>query len=1376
MPMDESNLEPAADMVKLGDLHEAALLHNIRLRFFNDDIFTYIGPILVAANPYKRIAIFTPEFVKKYFEQSAADTLEPHVYELANNTYVNMMRDGEDQSVVISGESGAGKTEETKLCLQFIAEVAKDTSLPEGTKGPEQLLLMSSPILEAMGNAKTVRNNNSSRFGKYMQINFNKKGKIIGGNTIKYLLEKSRVIKPATGERNYHVFYQISFLPAEIKKKIKYTSPDDFKYANAGQQTLIPEINDEAEFKDFCEAWTYLGVEEAELQSVYNIIAAILHLGNIEFDADDEGNSAVANDEALEVAGELFQADAELLETTLTFRNMQSGGRSIVVIPNPKKVAIETQEGLAKAAYSRTFDWVVERCNKSVECAEDPFHGIGVLDIFGFEIFESNSFEQLCINLANEKLQSHFNDHIFKLELKVYEAEGLDCEGITFADNQPCLDMIEKKPSGIFPMIDEECVVPKGTDLTLLQKLQDTHRKNPFFGKAPKGTKTTFVVNHYAGGVSYCVDNFLDKNRDMLQPDIQAYMAESGDKFIQDMFPAPKATRGRAPTLGGQFRASLQELYDKLNSTAPHFIKCVKTNEVKQAGVFDGEYCLRQITYLGLLEVVNIRRQGFPVRRSPENFVRRYKVLDEDCKPEPKALLEKLGTKGLWQIGKTMVFMKDEQFMQLEMQRGMRLEKSVIVLQRFLRAEQANKSWKQKRQCFLALHPICRGGHARALVAKMKTVKRVVDSLEAALASTEPRFPPEPDMEKFNAAIAEAESEQSLQFAGKPMDGVDKIKELLAQAKELEARIREESTVFKQLESALEAKDEDDINDALSEAQGLKPPFENDIVGRCESFLKGEADRREREASLANKEELEEALKEALAMDTGDTVESMKEHRKALNGAVARAKEGGLDNPDMADCKAMAEKIGSRVKAIDSLKDAIKKKVKDDVEAAIAAAKENDVAADLITEGEKVIVELELKAELNEVAKELNSAESDEEKDAVDKKIDEIIKRGADQGITLEKPVKGLSAAALASRAGKLEKYEQLKEKTYGARLAEMVPIFELVKFEALRPCDGDMEKRLSFKSGDIDRPLTKFACDDSGRTIELERKAIACFTSMLGYLGEQHHQYPDLLASQIIQDGIEFEELRDEIYLQTMIQTIKNPDVKSAKRAWQLMSLLVKVFPPTEAFRPYVEVFFYHNTEAAPAKKKKKKKKGKGLSAEDDIVRLAQTSLRRLEIRMKEGAKESGPTEEEISALRAEQPMMLKVYFTDHSFKNFEVEDDMTIQDLLNSISATLKVVLIDTYALYDVSNAGTNSSALVVDPPSKIMNVMADWQKKVKLSNKPFAKKGIAKHNLVFSKRLYVDKPGEVPQDPVELHLLYTQAKVSPLASCLYGNQVSR
>eukprot|EP01047_Picozoa_sp_COSAG01_P016406 COSAG01_NODE_840_length_13184_cov_18.465724_5_plen_1561_part_00 len=1351
--MDESNLQPAPDMVKLGDLHEAALLHNLRLRFQNDDIFTYIGPILVACNPYKAIPMFTPEWVEKYYTASAGSTLEPHVYELANNAYKQMMENNEDQSVVISGESGAGKTEETKLTLQFIAEVAKDPSLAGTGKPPEQLLLMSSPIMEAMGNAKTVRNNNSSRFGKYMQILFNSKGKIMGGETIKYLLEKSRIITAGVGERNYHIFYCINFLPPELKKSLHYVKADDFAYATKGGCTEVPGLNDESDFKDFREAWVMLGMDPKDEMSLFKIVAAILHLGNIEFEEDDEGNSGVSNDEVLENVGELLCADAELLETTLTFRNMQSGGRSIVVIPLKVQQAIETQEGLAKAAYSRTFDWVVERINQSVATDKPIKNSIGVLDIFGFEIFESNSFEQLCINLANEKLQSHFNEHIFKLELKIYEQEGLDIAGITFADNQPCLDMIEKKPKGIFPMCDEECVVPKGTDDTLLQKLQDTHRKNPFWGKAPKKTKTVFVVNHFAGGVPYNIENFLEKNRDTLQPDIQSYMAESSDPFIQHMFPAPKPSRGRAPTLGGQFRTSLQSLYDKLVSTAPHFIKCVKTNQVKTAGIFDGEYCLRQITYLGLLEVVNIRRQGFPIRRKPEVFFARYKVLDEAQK-DSKALLTSCNKPGLWQVGKTMIFMKDEMYMWLETQRGLRLEKSVVLLQAFMRDGMAKACWAKLRQGFVGLHPVARGGMARMLTEKLKKLKKASDAITAGIDGVAARWPPAPDVTALEAAIADGETAPST-FGGSPLDGHDDFRALLAKAKELLATIQKEEKVYTGLEKALANEDEDEMNDALAEAAAIN--FKNDIVGKVEAYLNGQKEIRASAAAAASREDVIALLESALASDAG-----LKDQRKLLNGAVARAKESKVDDPLVAQCKELAQKIGETLTSEAALQDAIKKEIREDVEKALVDAEAHDVDAEIIAEGKNVIQMLDMKEELQALSKAQDAAESEEDKAAAEAKIDSLLSKAGESGIKLEKPVKGVSAAAMKSALGKKDMYESLKSVSVAARMAKMTEgedggPFALHKFELLRPDaeGGDMKQHLMYRTTDIERPMLIYTGDDSERIIELERKAIASFSSCLGYLGEKYHTNTEMLASQILQDGIENEELRDEIYLQTIMQSTNNPDIPlkeqetGYKRAWQLMSLLTKVFPPSDSFRPYVEVFLYNASHMTGGG-------GKTRNNVDKIITMAQTSL--LKLNAMEAAQDTAPSEEEIKALRAEQPILLKIYFTDHSFKNFQIDESVTIQSLLDTISTTLKVLLIETYALYDVS---VIKEPEVLDASYLVMNVMKDWQKKVKLSKKPFAKKGIAKHNMVFSKRLYVDKKGEVSSDPVELHLLYTQAK---------------
>lgn len=1112
------------------------------------------------------------------------------------------------------------------------------------------------------------------------------------------------------GERNYHVFYYLDHLPDAKKKELKYEGADSYVYCNKGGCTTVEGIDDMAELKDFMTSWETLGVPSNEVDSILRTVSGILSLGNIKFEGEDE--SSVANDEELEKCGELFSNDAELLETTLTFRNMQSGGRSIVVIPLKVPQAIETQEGLGKAAYSRVFDWVVDRLNISVAPPTPEKNAIGVLDIFGFEIFETNSFEQLCINLANEKLQSHFNDHIFKMELKVYEQEGLDVSGITFADNQPCLDMIEKKPNGIFPMIDEECVVPKGTDTTLLNKLQDTHRKNPFFGKAPKGTKSIFVVNHYAGGVSYDVLNFLEKNRDMLQPDIQAFMAESKDSFVADMFPAPKQTRGRAPTLGGQFRASLQELYDKLNSTDPHFIKCLKTNQVKKAGVFEGEYCLRQITYLGLLEVVNIRRQGFPVRRDVPNFMSRYKVLDDSC-ADPKALLGKIGMAGKWQMGKTMVFMKDEQFLALETLRGLRLEKSVVCIQAFLKGEFARQCWKKYSEGYLLAQQVTRGFFGRKLRKDLKTLLDARKGLEDAIGAAEPRWPPTPDRAPIDAAVK----------AGSglgPVHGVDGTEELVTKGKELLERIKLEEPVFNQLEKAMESKDEAEVTDALAAAKEIK--FEHDLVTKGEAFLKDEKDKRENakraqeeeearmgaEAAAAAKAERLAACKTAVQEAIDMSEDNLMDKRKALNAATSRADEMQLDDAIVQEAKDLLEKVGAKLTAQRKIDEGVEDADAEALKAAIAKGEELGLPEDKITAAKLELEKIEAAAEFDEAIDGKDQARKDA-----------AYERCKAAGLDVEKPEKGkkprkMTAAQKGTRKGQQQLLEDIALMPYGARLAEMESVFILEKFHNLRRLADDEE--LEYRKTDLERPLCKYDLGDAEKTNEMETKAKATFSNMLGYMGEKYHQYPELLASQIIQDGLDNEVLRDEIYLQVVMQIMKN-STPSLKRCWQLMTMLVKTFPPSKDLHPFLEVFFYHATHGEKNTCCLKKQKEK-----DAIIQIAQVCLRKLDTIVANGAKETAPSEEEIKALRAEQPIMLSVYFTDHSFKKFQIEEDLLISDLLTSISATLKVKAIDTYALYDVS---TISDPIVIDPEAKVLELMNEWQKVVKLGKGRFAKK---------------------------------------------------
>ena len=562
---------------------------------------------------------------------------------------------------------------------------------------------------------------------------FNKANRIIGGLTIKYLLEKTRVVALGPGERNYHVFYQIHQLPAAELASLGLTGgAKEFYYTNQSKVYDVEGIKDDKEFALMQEAWQMLGVSEEEVANIYKMVAGILHLGNHTFSGEDE--SEIDDDDVTDRAAAIFECDAEMMGTTLTYRNMQSGGRSIVVIPLKPPQAVEARDGLAKAAYDRLFDWIVQRINKSAEPSQDVAQSIGVLDIFGFEIFELNSFEQLCINLANEKLQSHFNGHIFKLEQSVYKEEKLKIEQIEFVDNQECLDLIEKKPKGILPMLDEECVVPKGSDMSLLQKMTETHRKCQFFEKPRKrGQEVTFVVNHYAGGVAYSVEKFLEKNKDLLQADIQSFMAGSKNALCKALFPPPAPKKGRAPTLGGQFKKSLNELYQKLLSTEPHFIKCVKPNQVKQPAVFDSRFTLRQLTYLGLLEVIRIRRMGYPVRRDPADFLDRYSILDNGKSKNAKALAEKIGAKGQWQMGKTKLFMKDQMYFDLETKRGMVMEERCRVIQRFLRSTFSGLKWKETIGSFVAMQAVVKGAQARKLAERKREEKEVDEAIDEAI-------------------------------------------------------------------------------------------------------------------------------------------------------------------------------------------------------------------------------------------------------------------------------------------------------------------------------------------------------------------------------------------------------------------------------------------------------------------------------------------------------------------------------------------------------------------------------------------------------------------------------------------------------------------
>eukprot|EP01098_Paradermamoeba_levis_P007351 TRINITY_DN3032_c0_g1_i3.p1 TRINITY_DN3032_c0_g1~~TRINITY_DN3032_c0_g1_i3.p1 ORF type:complete len:775 (-),score=277.58 TRINITY_DN3032_c0_g1_i3:179-2503(-) len=673
-------------MINLRNLHEESLLANLKKRYQKDYIYTFTGSILVSVNPFKILPIYTQEIVEKYVGQRLG-ALPPHIFATAEATFYRMKEDKRNQSVIISGESGAGKTEATKLMLQYLAAMTNKHSQVE------QMILESSPILESFGNARTVRNNNSSRFGKFMQINFNVQGGIIGARITQYLLEKSRIVYQATGERNYHIFYQLTSGCDDDEKKLYMIEPQEsYHYINQSGLYKLAAIDDEEEFHRTKMALDFLGLGKQQ-QQIFKALGGILHLGNVLFEAAGEG-SGIKNVEAANRVAALLDVNPEKLGAALTKRTMEVRGQSFT-IPLKVEQAGETRDALSKSLYSQLFSYLVIKINKAID-APGSHSFIAILDIFGFENFKVNSFEQLCINFANEKLQQHFNQHIFKLEQQEYDKEKINWSKIPFNDNQNCIDLIEKsRPAGLLALLDEECRFPKASDKTYLEKIAAAHVKNADFEK-PKRSQTTFIVRHYAGEVVYEIENFLEKNRDTLQSDLLACLLTSSSELLQELYKEVVSDKDDAGakkktlTVGGNFKNQLNELTATLSTTYGHYVRCIKPNTKLCGDLFDDDLVLAQLRYAGMLETIKIRRNGYPIRYPHDEFWKRYRMLvpevqlgsSNDYKSACDKMLPKVGKyEDEWQNGVTKVFLREPMYAKLEDKRNYLLSFSAIKCQ-----------------------------------------------------------------------------------------------------------------------------------------------------------------------------------------------------------------------------------------------------------------------------------------------------------------------------------------------------------------------------------------------------------------------------------------------------------------------------------------------------------------------------------------------------------------------------------------------------------------------------------------------------------------------------------------------------------------------
>uniref|UniRef100_A0A8C4IL90 Myosin X n=1 Tax=Dicentrarchus labrax TaxID=13489 RepID=A0A8C4IL90_DICLA len=713
-PMHHSSIRGVEDMATLEDLHDGAILHNLFLRYQQRHIYTYIGSILAAVNPYQTLpGLYDHPAVEMYSRHHLGE-ISPHIFAVANECYRSLWKRLQNQCVLISGESGAGKTESTKLILKFLSCMSQhslEVSSRDRTSHVEEALLESSPIMEAFGNAKTVYNNNSSRFGKFVQLHFSQKGNIQGGRIVDYLLEKNRVVRQNPGERNYHIFYAL-LAGTNTQQK----AGEEFK-ASPPEARLHREHESAASSASSCgsqNSMRTMQFTEENIGEILRLLAGILHAGNIEFMT--AGGAQVSSKSALSRTSDLLGLNPDQLAEVLTHRSMILRGEEIST-PLTVEQAVDSRDSMAMALYSQCFNWITCKLNNRIRGKED-FKSISILDIFGFENFEVNRFEQFNINYANEKLQEYFNKHIFSLEQLEYNKEGLAWVDINWMDNGECLDLIEKK-LGLLALMNEESHFPKATDDTLLEKLHSQHSKNSFYVK-PRVAVHYFGVKHYAGEVVYDVRGMLEKNRDTFRDDILNLLRESRLDFVYDLFEhvlsrnkqdtLKSSSKHRRPTVSSQFKDSLHSLMATLSTSNPYFIRCIKPNTHKMPDQFDQTLVLNQLRYSGMLETVKIRRTGFPVRRPFQDFCSRYKVLmrgvmlPDDPRGSCVQLLHLYDSSSAeWQLGKSKVFLRESLEHRLEKQREMEVLKAAMIIQAHVMGYMARKQYRKLLQCIVVI-------------------------------------------------------------------------------------------------------------------------------------------------------------------------------------------------------------------------------------------------------------------------------------------------------------------------------------------------------------------------------------------------------------------------------------------------------------------------------------------------------------------------------------------------------------------------------------------------------------------------------------------------------------------------------------------------
>ncbi|XP_036363572.1 unconventional myosin-X isoform X4 [Octopus sinensis] len=1399
------------DMIIISNIDENGVNINLQTRYNKDLVYTFTGSILVAVNPYKNLPIYEEKDVQEYSGKKLTQ-VQPHVFAISEAAFQHLRTSDDNQSCIISGESGAGKTETTKFILQYLCSVTNHTSF-----WVEQQILEANTILEAFGNAKTVRNDNSSRFGKFMQVCFDDNNQIIGCIVQDYLLEQSRITFQSANERNYHVFYQVVAGAAanpEIKEQYYLKDVTTYNYLNQSGCYRLDGHDDSAMFDALRLAFEVLNIPAVMVSGIYSVISSVLLLGNLQFeDIDGEKCQLTESDkDILSKVCDLLGLSLEGMIESALYRQIHVRG-TVTSIPFKVQESSENRHAMAKALYSRTFAWLVDSINKCINPGTNRSKFIGILDIFGFENFQetcdkTNSFEQLCINYTNEKLHKFFNSYVFALEQEIYDKEEICFSHINYTDNSLCVELIEKAPRCILKILDEECRFPQGTDKSYLNKQHQELSNHPYYikGQDRRCWEVEFGIKHYAGAVVYKAQGFLEKNKDVQQDQLFELMYNSTNPFVKELTrfqhllgvrledlggrQTISRTARNKPTVADTFKHQLSALVDVLKLTNPWYVRCLKPNSKKVPNNYQESEVLSQLRYSGMLDLIKIKREGYPVHVPLEKFLAQYSCLLEDKDPslDDRAHVIKIMTglslpKTEWQAGKTMVFLRNSVFEPLEEQRQQYLSGKATIIQKNWRRCIAQKKYLRQRYAVIILQT-----NYRCIRDRVRFVKK-----------------------KKAATLLQAHVRKII---------AQRFANNLREQKRLEEeRIRHELLEQERLEREQEAADEELIEESLrqsrAELQSLahliesmwtqhNPPVSPNSLDLDQMFSFLQEEKANDQLETNDKEEAVNQINEAFEV-LNDLWEYLQEesHSPTLEQTP--------------DSDITFERLHTEVSDSQNMASAHRRRAATNSADASALSMESPPTLPpppppLMVNGiapspplpppppqQPTDAQDQQRTAVSVTNGSSNQTLNSEDPDSLLQQISSSNSIGQNQKISLNiDQTKRNSSLLPANGTADTNRHigndlqenklilprENLKDSNRRSYLTgdlspEMIESFtstgstdqDQVYYDIVEYAEKHFNDHIKESTGTVMKSLKKrksmqdlLSKDEMLRynktgsittshihLHDADNIQLACslFKELTKYIrGEETNSDSVIQFLQnFVRYGLERIELRDELYCQIVRQTHRNPDTDALIKAWGVMSFCSAAFSASKTLHKYLVSYV---------------KKHIGDETVGKYAKICYSQLRKPRVM----ARKFPPSASEILSVQSLSPLVCKIHFMDGKTKAVHAMPCDTTAEILDKVAHKIGLQSVEGWALYEV----TAEHERFIRGYEYVADILAQWEQQKHLTNTPNKSDSLSKKGnkivldgsdcrFVFRKRVY-RHVHDIPKDPVEYHLLFAEA----------------